>query len=51
MNDKLYNELLEYCSYDLDELEETLDYFKARLESDRQAELEEEEDEDDNQGY
>lgn len=40
MNDKLYNELLEYCSGDLDELERTLDYFRARLESDRDAELE-----------
>ena len=48
MNDKLYNELFEYCSGDLDELERTLDYFRARLESgreiDRDNELEEEED-------
>ena len=52
MNDKLYNDLLEYCSGDLDELEETLKYFQARLDSDREVELEneleeEEEDEDD----
>lgn len=40
-NDYLYNELLEWCSGDLDELERTLDYFAARLESDRAAELEE----------
>lgn len=51
MNDKLYNDLLEYCSGDLDELEATLDYFRARLESDREVELEKEgEDEDGSQG-
>lgn len=47
MNDKLYNELLEYCSGDLDELERTLDYFRARLESDRDAESEKEDEEED----
>lgn len=47
INDKLYNELLEYCSGDLDELERTIEYFKARLESDRDAELEKEIDEED----
>lgn len=45
-NDYLYNELLEWCSGDLDEVERTLDYFQARLESDRAAELENEEGED-----
>lgn len=51
MNDRLYNELLEYCSGDLDELERTLDYFRARLDSDREVELEKEgEDEDGSQG-
>ena len=39
-NDYLYNELLEYCSGDLDEVRKTLDYFEARLESDLDAELE-----------
>lgn len=39
-NDYLYNELLEYCSGDLDEVRKTLDYFEARLQSDLDAELE-----------
>lgn len=39
-NDYLYNELLEYCSGDLEEVKRTLDYFEARLESDLAAELE-----------
>lgn len=39
-NDYLYNELLEYCSGDLEEVRRTLDYFEARLESDLDAELE-----------
>lgn len=39
-NDYLYNELLEYCSGDLDEVRRTLDYFEARLQSDLDAELE-----------
>lgn len=39
-NDYLYNELLEYCSGDLEEVRKTLDYFEARLESDLAAELE-----------
>lgn len=39
-NDYLYNELLEYCSGDLEEVKRTLDYFEARLESDLDAELE-----------
>lgn len=51
MNDYLYNELLEFCSGDLEEVRRTLDYFEARLESDLDAELEKEgEDEDDTQG-
>lgn len=37
-NDYLYNELLEWCSGDLDEVERTLEYFAARLESDREIE-------------
>lgn len=39
-NDYLYNELLEFCSGDLDEVRRTLDYFEARLESDLDIELE-----------
>lgn len=39
-NDYLYNELLEYCSGDLEEVRKTLDYFEARLQSDLDAELE-----------
>lgn len=39
-NDYLYNELLEFCSGDPDELERTLTYFQSRLESDRRAEEE-----------
>lgn len=39
MNDKLYNELLDYCAGDLDELERTLNYFRIRLESDRDVDL------------
>lgn len=39
-NDYLYNELLEYCSGDLEEVRRTLDYFEARLQSDLDAELE-----------
>jgi hypothetical protein len=41
MNDKLYNELLESCGYDLMEVKETLDYFQRRLEEDVQTEQEE----------
>lgn len=33
MNDKLYNDLLEYCSYNLEELEKTINYFYNRLQS------------------
>ncbi len=33
MNDKLYNDLLEYCNYDLKEVEDTIEYFKNRLQS------------------
>lgn len=33
-NDYLYNELLDYCSGDLYELERTLKYFESRLASD-----------------
>lgn len=33
MNDKLYNDLLEYCNYDLKEVEDTIKYFKNRLQS------------------
>lgn len=33
MNDKLYNELLEYCNYDLKEVENTIEYFMNRLKS------------------
>lgn len=39
-NDYLYNELLEYCSGDLEEVRKTLDYFESRLQSDLDAELE-----------
>ena len=39
-NDYLYNELLEYCSGDLEEVRKTLDYFEARLQSDLDVELE-----------
>lgn len=39
-NDYLYNELLEYCSGDLEEVRRTLDYFESRLQSDLDAELE-----------
>lgn len=39
-NDYLYNELLEYCSGDLEEVRRTLDYFEARLQSDLDTELE-----------
>ena len=42
-NDYLYNELLEFCSGDLDEVRRTLDYFEARLQSDLEVELEKEE--------
>lgn len=31
MNDKLYEELKEYCNYDLKEVENTIQYFKNRL--------------------
>lgn len=34
MNDKLYEELKEYCSYDLKEIEKTIEYFKNRLNED-----------------
>lgn len=33
MNDKLYNDLLEYCNYNLEELEKTINYFYNRLQS------------------
>jgi hypothetical protein len=48
-NDYLYNELLEYCSGDLEEVRKTLDYFEARLQSDLDVELEKDstQDEDD----
>lgn len=39
MNEKLYNELLEYCAGDLDELERTINYFRMRLDSDRDVDL------------
>ena len=39
-NDYLYNELLEYCSGDLEEVRKTLDYFETRLQSDLDIELE-----------
>ena len=32
MNDKLYNDLLEWCNYDLEEVKRTIDYFSERLE-------------------
>ena len=38
MNDKLYNELLDYCAGDLYEVERTLKYFQSRLDSDLEAE-------------
>lgn len=31
MNDKLYEELKEYCNYDLKEVENTIQYFRNRL--------------------
>lgn len=41
MNDKLYNDLLEYCNYDLKEVEETIKYFKNRLECEENYDEEE----------
>ena len=34
MNERLYNELLEWCNYDLKEVEKTIDYFIERLKQD-----------------
>ena len=34
MNEHLYNELLEWCNYDLKEVEDTLNYFIERLKQD-----------------
>lgn len=34
MNEYLYNELLEWCNYDLKEVEDTLNYFIERLKQD-----------------
>lgn len=34
MNDRLYNDLLEWCNYDLKEVEETINYFSERLKQD-----------------
>lgn len=34
MNEKLYEELKEYCNYDLKEVEKTIEYFKNRLVAD-----------------
>lgn len=36
MEDHLYNELLEHCSNDLEEVERLIDYFSERLESDKE---------------
>ena len=35
MEDKLYNDLVEYCNYDFEEVEKMIDYFNERLESDK----------------
>lgn len=48
--DYLYNELLEFCSGDLNELERVLDYFKSRLDSDREIELEKDSTQDEEDG-
>lgn len=49
-NDYLYNELLEYCSGDLEEVRKTLDYFEARLQSDLDVELEKDSTQDEDDG-
>ena len=35
MREKLYNDLLEHCSNDLEEVESVIDYFISSLESDK----------------
>lgn len=37
MNDKLYNDLLEYCNYNLEELEKTLNYFMEKLKNEKET--------------
>lgn len=38
MNNELYEDLKEYCGYNLSEVEKTIDYFKKRIEQDLENE-------------